>query len=293
MKKRLLLISLVLMLASALMLTYFAGCGVSGNNKNGTAASEGLLFRENRDGTYTVIAAGSFTGSNLVIPATYKGKPVTRIGESAFEENRGLLSVVIPEGILRIEEAAFDDCDNLERVILPDSLQYVGDGAFPFLPDESYSEYRGGKYLGNANNPYLLFARANPNESVTIHKDTKIIGSFAFNESTITSLTIPDNVLYICEAAFSEISELTEVVLPAHLKTIETFLFGYCSGLREVTIGTEVESIEKYAFGGCRELVIRYLGTVAEWNAILKDAEWQGWDPTPNAITVQCTDGIA
>ena len=60
-----------------------------------------------------VVTSGSYSG-NIVIPdeVTYKNvtRKVTSIGESAFRDCSGLISVTIPNNVTSIGRDAFNDC---------------------------------------------------------------------------------------------------------------------------------------------------------------------------------------
>ncbi|MCR5742241.1 MAG: leucine-rich repeat protein [Lachnospiraceae bacterium] len=68
--------------------------------------------------------------AEVVIPSEIDGYPVIGIGDSCFEDNDFLTSVVIPEGVLYINTYAFADCDNLESVKFPNSLRLISNSAF-------------------------------------------------------------------------------------------------------------------------------------------------------------------
>ena len=76
-------------------------------------ATEGLTYTESGAG-YTVWA-GSATGA-VIIPALWKGKPVTAIGAWAFSGIAGLTSVIIPESVASIGSGAFYPCAALQNV---------------------------------------------------------------------------------------------------------------------------------------------------------------------------------
>ena len=123
------------------------------------SAPGGFTYRETNDG----IAITGYTGdgTDIVIPAKVKGKPVTRIdrlafdglgttdeakkcrkitsvvipksvtyiGEAAFRDT-GLTSVSIPDGVTDIEEKTFIGCTDLKTVTIPGSVRTIGDRAF-------------------------------------------------------------------------------------------------------------------------------------------------------------------
>lgn len=56
---------------------------------------------------------------------------ITTIGRIAFAViDKGILEVVLPEGVVSIEESAFEMSDALKKISLPDSLTSLGESAF-------------------------------------------------------------------------------------------------------------------------------------------------------------------
>lgn len=85
------------------------------------------------------------------------------------------------------------------------------------------------------------------------------IGTVFSGNKDITSIILPDSLLYLSENAFSGCSSLTEINLPDGLLSIPKNAFKDCSSLVEVTIPDTVLEIETNAFNGCckiKELVI-------------------------------------
>jgi len=76
-------------------------------------ATDGLVYTEN--GAGYKVWAGSAAGA-VTIPAWWKGKPVTAIGDWAFSGIAGLTSVVIPESVASIGSGAFYPCAALQNV---------------------------------------------------------------------------------------------------------------------------------------------------------------------------------
>ncbi len=89
--------------------------------------------------------------------------------------------------------------------------------------------------------------------------------------------------------AFQDCSSLTSVTIPDNVTSIERFAFYYCKSLTSVTIPDNVTSIGNLAFSDCSSLTgITFNGTVEEWNAIYKGNNWSYNIP---ATKVVCTDG--
>ena len=74
----------------------------------------------------------SYTGSasELTLPDTLGGCPVTAIRYCAFRNCPSLTKVVIPEGILVIGSRAFQNCPALTQIVFPQSIQRLDTHAF-------------------------------------------------------------------------------------------------------------------------------------------------------------------
>lgn len=233
-----------------------------------------LRFEENEDGGYTVYNNGA--KGDIVIPATYNGKPVTAIGEEGFRyltsnPESGVLgptyltSITIPVSVVSIGNYAFSGCADLETVIfegesklktvgdsafascsslesidLPSSLESIGNAVFSGCDALKYTEHDNALYLGNAENPYLVLVKATSSiiSSCEIHDDTAFILDYAFGNCNVARLVIPAGVKGIGIYAFSNCTALTDITLP-YVDADFKYLFGYSdfpSPLKNVTI---------------------------------------------------------
>lgn len=81
------------------------------------------------------------------------------------------------------------------------------------------------------------------------------IGNYAFQSTSLTSITIPDSVVSIGEFAFCNCSYLENVVMPndsnSSLKSIGEDAFYQCPKLKSITIPSGVTSIGRCAFDVC------------------------------------------
>lgn len=79
------------------------------------ADTDGFTFALNSSGGYSITG---YTGSDstVTVPDWYLGKPVTAIGESAFQGNTSIVKVSLPSSITRIGAAGFKDCASLRTL---------------------------------------------------------------------------------------------------------------------------------------------------------------------------------
>ena len=88
--------------------------------------------------------------------------------------------------------------------------------------------------------------------SITIPNSVTSIGKYAFYGcSGLTSVTIPNSVTSIGNYSFWGCFGLTSVTIPNSVTSIGNYAFRYCSGLTSVTIPNSVASIGNGAFSGC------------------------------------------
>ena len=210
MKKKFLsaMLSFVFLFAGATAVTACGGNtdgGVSGGDSTpeveiddatifGTEDSEGLAYVLSKDETYYLVSGlGECKDTKVVIPATYKNRPVrgvaegnSQAGAGAFEGCQTLESVVLPNGATTIGAAAFASCRNLLRVSIPDSIEFIEETAFKGCSALVYNEYENGKYLGNKTNPYTVLAGGKTTSitACSVHKDAVMIAAKAFNKHT-------------------------------------------------------------------------------------------------------------
>jgi hypothetical protein len=89
-----------------------------------------LSYVVNGDDTVTITDCDTAASGTLAVPATIGGKPVTRIGDSAFGDCVNLTSIGLPDSVTSIGNNAFMNCTSLASITLPDSVTNIGDRAF-------------------------------------------------------------------------------------------------------------------------------------------------------------------
>lgn len=116
------------------------------------------------------------------------------------------------------------------------------------------------------------------------------INTFSFKDcSSLTNITIPEAIINIGQEAFYSCGSLTSVIIPDSVVSIDKRAFRSCTSMTNIFIGNGVTSIGEFAFAGCSKLTnIIYAGTISQWNAVNKGADWNSHTP---ATHVHCVDG--
>lgn len=174
---------------------------------------------------------------NIVVPDTVKTIPewlfnscfadtvvlsenITEIPVGAFRDSE-FTSITLGSNVRYIYYYAFADCAKLESITIPDSVQSVAFNAFQNCTSLKDAD------LGKIQN----------------------IGSSLFENCTsLESLTLPDGIIEIRDAAFKGCTALDNIVIPDGCTKIDKYAFQDCTSLKNLTVPKSVKSIEGYAF---------------------------------------------
>lgn len=222
---------------------------------NGTVITSYLGTRKNvviPEGT-TGIAHGSFSRKSIesiVIPSS-----VSSIDGSAFYCCEDLTTVKILSTDFRrtySTAAVFEGCNNLTNIELAEGLKVIPTGVFKDIPIESINIPTTVEVLDDS-----AFYRCSALKSIDL-SNTKIsevadrafydckslidvklpetysrIGSYAFENTKISSIDFPDEIVEIGWEAFYG-TEIEQIVVPANVKKIGSRAFASCDNLVKV-----------------------------------------------------------
>ncbi len=162
-----------------------------------------LDYELKSDDTYAVTAGPNFDKiSNVTIPVTYKGKPVTSILENAFEGHKLLVTISIPNTIELIGSGAFTGNSSLEAINI-----YEVEGTHEVF----YASYDGALIRNDMGTVTLeVFPRAKTGTFKTPEGVTTIRNK-VFQFSNIDKVIISKDVVAIYERAFYSCKRLTTI----------------------------------------------------------------------------------
>lgn len=255
------------------------------------------------DETTGTITEYNGTDTVVVIPSKINGVTVTTIGTDAFL-GLNITSVTIPASVTEIGSNAFAGCTNLTSVTyggdwsnltIQSGNPAVEDAAkdaaneqlfdFKFILNNTavvVISYKGtaadvtipSRYKGKPVTviDHVAFYNNSAVTSVTIPDSVTAIPDYAFGFcSQLTNISIPNSVTFIGFSAFNSCRSLKSITLPSSLSTISEALFLGCSQLTTIHIPVSVTSIENDAFADCPSLMtVTYPGSKTQWDDDIK-----------------------
>jgi hypothetical protein len=210
------------------------------------------------------------------------GANVTSIGSDAFYACYTLTNVFIPRSVTDIGGGAFGICSSLTSAYFqgnapPDNgaafysdngittVYYLSGtlgwgstfGGVPTALSQPQFSYN---IIGNA----ITITGYTGSSGNVVIPDTinglpvTSFGNNIFPFSTVTSVTIGNNITSIGQSAFDDCTYLTNAIIGTNVTSIAYEAFFFCYNLTNVTIPYSVTNIGDYAFGYCSSLTSAY-----------------------------------
>ena len=181
---------------------------------------------------------------------------LTEVPSSAFKACIKLKEITLPENISSLGYEAFYDCKALNNIAIPATVRYLARDCFYNCTS-----------LTNVSLPNSLvefqnrcFYGCTKLSRINLPENLKEISGWAFYNSGLTEIIIPDAVTEIAVDAFGHCKNLEKVEFGANVKTIGQSAFAGCTKLTSIIIPASVRDIGGYVFAdsAVSEVVIEY-----------------------------------
>lgn len=189
---------------------------------------------------------------------------VKSIGSYAFASNTAMTRFDMGDGLEEIGMCAFLNCTNLATIVASDSIKIIDrysassskPAVWAFDGTAWYDNQADGLvYVGKT----LYRVKGTLSDTAVVVKSGTIsIAEAVFGEAEITSVSLPDTLIYIGKDAFYRCASLTSVNIPSSVSEIGAAAFSGCSVLTSVSLNAEI--IGASAFSSCDKLTTVNLG---------------------------------
>ena len=187
-----------------------------------------LSLQINNDGTtYKISGIGTYRGNELIVPAMFNNKKITKIDNYAFSDSN-ISKITLNDNITSIGDHAFKG-SKLKSIFIPQSINYIGNSA---LNISSLSDIQ----VSKNNMFYASFDGVLFNKDLTTlikYPQNKSAGNFVSYYTNNRDYAIPNTVTHIENGAFFNCVNLYKVFIPINVETIDGF--GFSSGLERNT----------------------------------------------------------
>lgn len=162
------------------------------------------------------------------------------IGQFAFQSTN-LTSIHIPASVNNLMGGAFGADTKLQHITVDENSEYyyVKDGALIY------------KNPNFTNCEWLLdYELSNPATTYTVPDSVIWIDQYAFADSKLKKIDIPDSVTQINAFAFERCNSLTHIEFPANLEKLWYGTLSYCENIASVIIPSTITNIDDSSLVG-------------------------------------------
>ena len=257
-------------------LSYIAAYLFKGTNIQNVVFEEGSAL--------TSLHAHAFDGAKYLTNVDFGDAKLTNVDNYAFYGCSKLAEIDLPDTVTYIGRYAFYGCSLLERIDIPEATEFIGQYAFcdtnnikvfflagvlPEYIEVDWDKGIAGYFLGvvdyivtveweysvcSDGTIALAMYKGKATELVIDTIDgytvSKIgVGCF-YDNDTLTSISLNENIVEIGNYAFYDCDALSAVDLPASVKKIGSYAFADSVAIVSLGEVSTLESIGNYAFSG-------------------------------------------
>ncbi len=185
-----------------------------------------------------------------------------RIRKYAFEGNKEIKKITIPNNINVIEEYAFSNISSLEEITIGEDVTSIGTNAFTELYNLKVINFNS----TNLTTTNALFKYAGQNSdgvTLNIGENVKNIPAYFmgssdqsdYNNITLVNFLGETSLLTIGNSAFCYCKNLESITIPDSVTAIGTSAFYYCTGLKHAKLSNSITVINQQLFYQCSNLL--------------------------------------
>ncbi len=215
-------------------------------------------FVENESG-YTIDVGKYYKESNVEIPATYNGKPVTKISDGMFENDTNITTITLSSNITYIGNNAFKNCPNLKQIIFKSASTYSTASADTHSGSYAITTLAVAisKKDPNNNIAYIgesAFYNCVALERIDVSRATTIGKNAFYGCSKLESVSLNDNLTKLADSTFNGCLKLNGLQLPSALTEIGANCFVNCQALENIAIPATTTMVGANILNGCTGL---------------------------------------
>lgn len=228
--------------------------------------------------SYIVTGIGSCYSSEVRIPETYQGLPVSSIQEGLFSQNRTIKKLYIPPSIQTIPQFCGYDC-NIEELVIGCNADLYKHSSMPsfyscknlkkvtFLEGVSYFK---GRFFLDCQVEEIIVPDSlktldicfNDTLKYNIYENCKYFGNETnpyvmvmnvLNNNSTNGIIHPD-AKSINIGAFKDALNITDIKVPNEVGIINNYVFEGCNSLQTITLPDDIKIIGENAFKYCYSL---------------------------------------
>lgn len=275
--KRILSLALAFVLALSLAPAVYAQgqvysgfCGGVGNEENVT------WTLDTSTGTLTISGTGETAhygsqGVSLYTPwrdipgrinTVIVEEGVTSLGASIFD-SLSINSITIPRSVTAIYKEALRNCRNLTSFTLPAQVTTFSHDALTMClglteidvePGNPNFRAVDGVLFTMDGKTLIQYPRARTAATYAVPAGVENINSYAFYNSKLTDVTLPEGLKYIGTSAFGGCQGLTSIDLPDSVEEMGAYAFSNCSDLTQVNWPADLIYFAADIFSNCQSL---------------------------------------
>ena len=160
--------------------------------------------------------------THVIVPETLGGKPVVTLGDAAFSDHTGLVSLTLPENLQILEGDPFTGCVSLQECTIPKNVKGIPCNIFyectalksiRLDPENEYFTVADGVLFDKEMTRLICYPYCKTDESYALPKSVKWLRFDAFGERPrFKRLTVYSGLQYFDEHMFDAWEDFTLVV---------------------------------------------------------------------------------